>query len=170
MDQKTIIVKYKRLHDILEDIKPVIVAFSGGTDSTLLLKAAKEVLGDEVLAVTALSEITPEHEAADAERLAESFGAEHLYIKTHELDNPEFVKNTPDKCYICKRNRFKMLMDLCREKGFHSVADGENMDDKEDYRPGSLAARELGVSRSSSTSNMPLGYIIVFSTMAPCSR
>ena len=114
-------------------------------DSTFLLKVAKDVLGDDVLAVTAQPETTPQHELKDATRLAKALGAEHLLIKARELDIPEFVKNPLNKCYICKKSRFASLFDLARERGFAYVVDGENLDDHGDYRPGIRATRELGV-------------------------
>ncbi len=123
----------------------VLVAFSGGVDSTLLLKAAADVLGDRVLAVTALSATTPDHERRDAAQFAHSMGVHHLEIASHELTIPAFIANPPDKCYICKKSRFGELVRLASEKGISWVVDGENMDDAADYRPGSRAARELGV-------------------------
>ena len=123
----------------------VLVAFSGGVDSTLLLKVCREVLGDNVLAVTAVSDTMPFREREDAVRLARMMGAAHMVIESHEMDQPDFVANPPDKCYICKRSRFGALTVLAREKGFSHVVDGENVDDDRDYRPGSRAARELGI-------------------------
>jgi uncharacterized protein len=123
----------------------VLVAFSGGVDSTLLLKAAADVLGDRVLAVTALSATTPDHERRDAAQFAHSMGVHHQEIASHELTIPAFIANPPDKCYICKKSRFGELVRLASEKGISWVLDGENMDDDADYRPGSRAARELGV-------------------------
>lgn len=137
--------KYRNIQNILKNMERVLVAFSGGVDSTFLLKVAKDVLGDDVLAVTAQSETTPQHELKDATRLAKALGAEHLLIKAHELDIPEFVKNPLNKCYICKKSRFASLFDLARERGFAYVVDGENLDDHGDYRPGIRATRELGV-------------------------
>jgi uncharacterized protein len=114
-------------------------------DSTLLLKVARDVLDDEVLAVTALSETTPRHERKDAIDLAKALGAKHLQVQTHELKLPEFVKNPENKCYICKKDRFGGLMEIAKKKGYPYVIDGGNRDDQRDYRPGILAIRELGV-------------------------
>jgi uncharacterized protein len=114
-------------------------------DSTLLLKVAKDVLGDAVLAVTALSETTPRHERLDADRLAKELEAEHLLVHTRELRLMEFVKNPENKCYICKKDRFGGLVELARKKGYRFVLDGGNLDDHSDYRPGIKATKELGV-------------------------
>ncbi len=137
--------KYDHLQNILKDMKEVLVAFSGGTDSTFLLKVAKNVLKEKVVAVTALSETVPEHEKTDARNFARKFDVEYLCINSEELKDPDFVKNPEDKCYICKKLRFGELVRMARTKGIAWVADGENEDDKADYRPGSVAARELGV-------------------------
>jgi uncharacterized protein len=137
--------KYQDLQNILKKMGRVLIAFSGGVDSTLLLKVAKDVLVDEVLAVTALSETTPRHERKDAIDLAKALGAKHLLVQTHELKLPDFVKNPENKCYICKKDRFGGLIEIAREKGYHYVIDGGNQDDHRDYRPGIMAIQELGV-------------------------
>ncbi len=137
--------KYEHLQDILMDMKDVLVAFSGGTDSTFLLKVAKNVLKEKVLAVTALSETMPEYEKDDALNFAREFNVKHLCINSEELKEPDFVKNPKDKCYICKKLRFGELVRMATVEGIAWVADGENEDDKQDYRPGSIAAKELGV-------------------------
>ena len=137
--------KHQHLQNLLMEMKRVLIAFSGGVDSTLLLKVAKDVLGDQVLAVTALSETTSRHERSDADRLAKELSAEHLRVHTRELQMPEFVKNPENKCYICKKERFGGLVALAKNKGYRFVLDGGNLDDHSDYRPGIKATRELGV-------------------------
>ena len=137
--------KHQHLQNLLKEMERVLIGFSGGVDSTLLLKVAKDVLGDEVLAVTALSETTPRLERLDADRLAKELAAKHLLVYTHELQLPEFVKNPEDKCYICKKDRFGGLVELARIKGYRFVIDGGNLDDHSDFRPGIKATRELGV-------------------------
>lgn len=137
--------KHQHLQNLLMEMKRVLIAFSGGVDSTLLLKVAKDVLGNQVLAVTALSETTSGHERSDADRLAKELSAEHLWVHTRELRLTEFVKNPENKCYICKKERFGGLVELSKKKGCHFVLDGGNLDDHSDYRPGIKATKELGV-------------------------
>ncbi len=137
--------KFDHLQSILADMRGVMVAFSGGVDSTLLLKVAADVLGDKVIAVTALSETTPAHERQDAAAYARSMNVRHLEIVSQELTMASFTANPPDKCYICKKSRFAEIVRLAAAQKIPWVADGENRDDADDYRPGRRAARELGV-------------------------
>jgi uncharacterized protein len=137
--------KLDSLKRILSEMGGTVVAYSGGTDSTLLLKVAQDVLGERAMAVTATSSSLPQEELEDAAELAAQIGARHLIIESDELESPGFVANAPDRCYHCKQLRFDALIKLAKEKGFSYVVDGSNLDDQGDHRPGMRAAHELGV-------------------------
>lgn len=137
--------KYDNLKTILAETGGLVVAYSGGVDSTLLLKAATEALGDRALAVTATSETYPPQEFAEAKKLATEIGARQRVIHTSELEVEQFRDNPPERCYYCKRELFGKLLEIAREEGLAAVADGSNVDDLGDYRPGMKAAEELGV-------------------------
>jgi len=136
---------YESLKEILKRMGRVAIAYSGGVDSTLVLRIATDVLKDSVIAITAWSDTTPRGEYADAVTFAQEIGVRHIVVETHEMRVPEFVQNPPTRCYICKKFRYEALMTIASQHGFTVIADGENADDGKDYRPGSLAARELGV-------------------------
>jgi len=137
--------KLGRLREIVAEMEGVLVAYSGGLDSTFLAHVAKDVLGEKALAVTATSETFPMFEREDAARFARDIGLRHETIETSELGIPGFAENPPDRCYHCKKELFGRLVALAAERGLASVIDGTNADDLGDYRPGRRALEELGV-------------------------
>lgn len=137
--------KYVNLQNILKDLKRVLVAYSGGVDSTFLLKVAQDVLGDDVLAVIASSETYPEKEQKEALSIAEGLKVRYRVIHTKELDNPDFKDNPPERCYFCKRELFSRLKEIADKENIPHICDGSNLDDTNDFRPGSRAAKEFNV-------------------------
>lgn len=137
--------KFAALKDILAEIDSLIVAFSGGVDSTFLVKVAFDVLGDKVLAVTATSPTYPLHEFEEAKSLAASIGCPYKILESNELEIAGFSENTPRRCYFCKSELFGILKEEAKKLGKAEVADGSNCDDLGDYRPGKEAAKELGI-------------------------
>ena len=137
--------KLSTLKTILKEMGSVCVAFSGGVDSTFLLKVASDVLSDRALAVTAVSPIHPAFEIADSENLAKQFGVRHFLVESDELKLDTFLRNPPDRCYLCKKQIFSNLLNVAKEHGISCVADGSNLDDEGDYRPGMKALKELGI-------------------------
>lgn len=137
--------KLKKLKEYILNQNSMVIAFSGGVDSSLLLHVANEVLGDKVLAVTARSSTYPEREYKIAEEFARKIGAKHISIISEELDIKGFSENPKDRCYYCKKELFGKLVEIAKEQGFNVVAEGSNIDDLSDYRPGKKAKEECNV-------------------------
>lgn len=138
--------KHDALISILQDMKKVVVAFSGGVDSTFLLKVAVDTLGyQNVLAVTADSETYPSSELEEAKRLADVMGVRHQVIETSELAIPGYTENDKNRCYFCKNSLFDHLVPIMKERQFENIVYGVIADDMSEYRPGMKAAKEQGV-------------------------
>jgi uncharacterized protein len=138
--------KFVRLQEIFQSMGKVLVAFSGGVDSTLLLKVAQVTLGgNNVLAVTALSPLYPERELAGVKKLIETLGVRHRFIQSNELEIPGFSENPPNRCYYCKNKLFKELLDIAKEEAIPFVVEGSTVDDDKDHRPGRVAIQELEI-------------------------
>ena len=138
--------KIDKLKKLLTEMGNVLVAFSGGVDSTFLVLMAKEVLGDHVLAVTVKSAVHPDFEVEEARELAEKIGVAHRVIEPIDLmEDQSFVSNPPNRCYLCKKLIFSSLQELAEKENIKTVVDGSNTDDTGDFRPGMKALKELGV-------------------------
>ena len=138
--------KYKKLKDMLAGMERVLIAYSGGVDSTFLLKAALDTLGPKrVLAVTAKSKTYPFEELRASKKTAREFGVRHIVIETRELEIPGFRDNPPTRCYACKKELFEGLRTIADEHGIRYILDATNHDDLSDFRPGMNAAKEMGI-------------------------
>jgi len=137
--------KLERLHGLLAELPSALVAFSGGVDSSFLLRVARDVLGERVTALTTLSPTTPTEDVEEARRLAAALGIDHVLVDANELEVTGYAENPPDRCYFCKDNLFTICAAEAERRGIAAVLDGANVDDLGDHRPGLRAAAERGV-------------------------
>ncbi|MBS3994646.1 MAG: ATP-dependent sacrificial sulfur transferase LarE, partial [Alkaliphilus sp.] len=137
--------KFIKLKNIIKELESVAIAFSGGVDSTFLIKIAHDVLGDKAIAITARSSTYPEREFKEAQSYAQNFGIKHIVIISEELEIEGFSQNPVNRCYFCKLELFTKIRSVANEYNMKHVLDGSNLDDLGDYRPGMKAAKELFV-------------------------
>lgn len=142
---KELQIKYQKLQEYIRQTGSVAVAFSGGVDSTFLLRVAHDVLGDRAVAVTARSCSFPAREWKAAQDFCEQNGIRHVVCESEELEIEGFRRNPENRCYLCKRELFEKIWAIAKDQGLHSVMEGSNLDDNGDYRPGLQAVEELGV-------------------------
>jgi len=145
MSRESAIEYMTRLKEIIKEMESVLVAYSGGVDSSLLAKVAYDLLGEKAVAVTATSPTYPSYEIEEAKAIAEAIGIRHILIESNELSNPEFSRNDTMRCFHCKRELFDKLRGVADELGLTHIACGTTIDDLSDFRPGMAAAKELGV-------------------------
>ncbi len=138
--------KIEKLRSILKGMGKIVIAFSGGVDSSVVLKAAADTCGkDNVLAATACSPTYTETEKIDAEKTAKSLGIRHVFFQTEEFQNADFLSNPPERCFHCKKELLAKLETIRKNSGFDTVAEGSNKDDEKDFRPGNKAKEIFGV-------------------------
>ncbi|MDU2066185.1 MAG: ATP-dependent sacrificial sulfur transferase LarE [Sporomusaceae bacterium] len=139
--------KVQKLQTVLRSYDKAVIAFSGGVDSTFLAAAAKSVMTD-LLLVTARSESLTQKEQEDCRAIAATLEVPQLFLEAGEFDDPDFVNNTAERCYFCKKNRFSALATWAKERGYAYILDGTNVDDQGDYRPGLKALAEIPMVKS----------------------
>lgn len=137
--------KLENLKTYLRSLGSLAVAYSSGVDSTFLLKVAHDVLGDKAIAITATSSFYPKRESQEASDFCKSKGIKQIIVASEELDIPEIRHNPANRCYLCKKDLFTKILSIAKENGIDNVAEGSNMDDMGDYRPGLKAIAELGI-------------------------
>lgn len=142
---ETLRVKLNNLKKILRKLESAVLAFSGGVDSAFLLKICKDVLGDKIVAAIADSQTYPSLELTEAQKTAQRLGVEYIIIHTEELSQVEFIDNSPQRCYYCKKELFSKLKQICKKRKLDYILDGSNYDDLNDFRPGRKASLEFKV-------------------------
>ena len=145
MESASKIARRDRCGEIIRSAGRVVVAFSGGIDSTLVAKLARDLLGKNAIAATAVSPSLAKADLDESIALAAAIGIEHRLLESTETEKADYQKNGPDRCYFCKDTAYELFTALARAEGFHAVLDGTNADDTGDHRPGRRAAREHGV-------------------------
>ena len=137
--------KFDNLKEYLKELKSIAVAFSSGVDSTFLLKTAKEILKENVIAITVSSNLFPKRELNEAIEFCEKENIKHIIIENDALNIKDFSQNPPNRCYICKKNIFEEIKQIAKDNNIEYVVEGSNTDDDGDYRPGHQAIKELGI-------------------------